>query len=564
MMSAMTDDYPNTKEVGRGPCPSCTSSDAFISYDDGHGHCFSCGYHKHKDKDEGMTVHPLPNRPMNISFDGERFRGNVVAIADRSIARDTAQKYGVKCTLSENGTIERHAYPYHDANGNVIAYKSRLCKTKDMFIEGNIQQARMFGQQLFAPGGKYITICEGELDAMSAFELTGSKWPCVSIKTGAQGAVKDVKANFEYLNSFETVVLCFDSDKAGKEAAAAVAEVFEPNRCKVVNLVLKDANEYLMQNKREEFTRLWWNAQPYTPAGIVNLADMGDSLYNEEHTLTCMYPFEGLNNLLYGIRTGELITLTAGTGTGKSSVIREMMHHVLKNTQDNIGVISLEENTRSTVFHLMSVEASQRLYIREVREQFPQDQLREWEKATVGTRRFFAFDHFGSLGTTEILNRVRYMVKILDCKWVFLDHLSILVSGLEGEDERRNIDQLMTKLRSLVEETRCALVLVSHLRRAAGSDRGHEDGRAVSLSHLRGSQAIAQLSDAVIALERDQQAEDPNAANTTTIRVLKNRYAGETGIACHLFFNRDTGRLHEVENLGDSPDGQMAIETETI
>ena len=147
------------------------------------------------------------------------------------------------------------------------------------------------------------------------------------------------------------------------------------------------------------------------------------------------------------------------------------------------------------------------------------------------------------------------MVKILDCKWVFLDHLSILVSGLEGEDERRNIDQLMTKLRSLVEETRCALVLVSHLRRAAGSDRGHEDGKAVSLSHLRGSQAIAQLSDAVIALERDQQAEDPNAANTTTIRVLKNRYAGETGVACHLFFNKDTGRLHEVSNLGDNLEG---------
>ena len=125
-----------------------------------------------------------------------------------------------------------------------------------------------------------------------------------------------------------------------------------------------------------------------------------------------MYPFEGLNNLLYGIRTGELVTLTAGTGTGKSSVMRELMHHVLKNTNDNIGVISLEENTRSTVFHLMSVEANQRLYIREVREQFPENQLRVWEKETIGTRRFYAFDHFGSLGTAEILNRVRYTSKL--------------------------------------------------------------------------------------------------------------------------------------------------------
>jgi twinkle protein len=127
------------------------------------------------------------------------------------------------------------------------------------------------------------------------------------------------------------------------------------------------------------------------------------------------------------------------------------------------------------------------------------------------------------------------------------------VSGLEGMDERRNIDILMTKLRSLVEETNCALLLVSHLRRT-GSDSGHEEGKEVSLAHLRGSQSIAQLSDTVIALERDQQSDDPNIANTTTIRVLKNRYAGETGIACHLFFNKETGRLTEVAKLGDNGD----------
>ena len=562
-MLPMTDDFPETKEVKRGSCPSCTSSDAFIEYDDGHGHCFSCNYHKRKDKDTDMAVTAHQNnktQPLS-----QAFRGNNMALTDRNVTQNTANKYGVTATIGSNG-IEKHFYPYHDADGNLLAYKTRLCEKKDFYIEGQFTSARLFGQQLFSGGGKYITVTEGEIDAMSVFQMTGSKWPCVSLKTGAQGAVKDVKANFDFLNSFETVVLCFDNDKPGREAASAVAELFEPNKCKIAKLTLKDANEYLQQNKTEEFTRAWWNAQPYTPAGIINLADMSETLYDEDQSQTCMYPFEGLNNLLYGIRTGELVTLTAGTGTGKSSVMRELMHHVLKSTNDNIGVISLEENTRSTVFHLMSVEANQRLYIREVRDQFPEDQLRAWENETIGTRRFYAFDHFGSLGTTEILNRVRYMVKILDCKWVFLDHLSILVSGLEGEDERRNIDQLMTKLRSLVEETRCALLLVSHLRRSSGSDRGHEDGKSVSLSHLRGSQAIAQLSDAVIAMERDQQAEDENAANTTTIRVLKNRYAGETGVACHLYFNRETGRLHEVENLGDNPDQpkQMDIETETI
>ena len=159
----------------------------------------------------------------------------------------------------------------------------------------------------------------------------------------------------------------------------------------------------------------------------------------------------------------------------------------------------------------------------------------------------FAFYHFGSIQTDEILARVRYMIKALDCRYIIIDHLSILVSGLEGDDERRNIDKMMTQLRSLVEETQCCMLLVSHLRRASG-DKGQEQGVQISLSMLRGSHSIAQISDAVIAMERDQQASDPVVANTTTIRVLKNRYAGETGIATYLLYDRETGRMQEIDD----------------
>ncbi len=220
---------------------------------------------------------------------------------------------------------------------------------------------------------------------------------------------------------------------------------------------------------------------------------------------------------------GELITFTSGAGMGKSSIMRELMHHLLKNTKHNIGILALEESIKNTAFNIMSVEANARLYIKEIRDKFSREQLQDYQKNTVGSGRFFAFDHFGSIENDEILDRVRYMAKALDCKWVFLDHLSILVSGQEDNgDERKSIDILMTKLRSLVEETNIGLLLVSHLRRPGG-DRGHEDGREVSLSHLRGSASIAHLSDAVIGLERNQQAEDDVEANTTTVRILKNR-----------------------------------------
>jgi len=224
------------------------------------------------------------------------------------------------------------------------------------------------------------------------------------------------------------------------------------------------------------------------------------------------------------------------------------MHHLLKSTKHNIGILAMEESIRNTAFNIMSVEADARLYIKEVRDQYSRKDLEKFQKNTVGTGRFFAFDHFGSISNDEILSRIRYMTKALECKWIILDHLSILVSGQEDfGDERKSIDILMTKLRSLVEETGCGLLLVSHLRRPSG-DNGHENGKEITLSHLRGSASIAHLSDSVIGLERNQQAGDETEANTTVLRVLKNRYTGDTGVASYLFYDKDTGRLTQVDN----------------
>jgi twinkle protein len=151
----------------------------------------------------------------------------------------------------------------------------------------------------------------------------------------------------------------------------------------------------------------------------------------------------------------------------------------------------------------------------------------------------------GATDIEDIFAKLRYIIVGCECKWVVVDHLHMLVNVMYEGDERRGIDTLMNRLRSLVEETGVGMILVSHLRRASG-DKGHEQGIEVSLSHLKGSQGIAQLSDCVIALERNQQAIDPDEADVTKIRVLKSRYTGDTGLACSLRYNSDTGRLFEV------------------
>lgn len=537
-------------------CNKCGSSDANAVYDDGTTWCFSCETYGSEDNMEAAES-PIKNvYTTNLSS------GQVTALHDRKISTDTCKSYGVT-TLNNNGTIFKHIYPYHDESGNKIANKIRTVQNKAFLSEGNMSGAVLFGRKHFSAKGKYITITEGELDAMAAYQMFGSKWPCVSVKSSSS-ALADCKKSFDYLNSFENIIICFDNDTQGQKASEKVAGLFEPHKCKIVKLTqFKDASDYLRTGHQETFVRTWWSAEPYTPAGILNLDSLGDSLYDEDFCETVPYPWTGLNKKIYGMRTGELLTFTSGSGMGKSSIIRELMHHIMKSSADNIGVLALEESIRNTALNIMSVEANQRLYIKEVRDTFSIDQLQKWQTDTVGTGRFFAFDHFGSISNDEILNRVRFMAKALDCKWIILDHLSILVSGQEDGDERRSIDILMTKLRSLVEETGVGLLLVSHLRRASG-DKGHEDGREVSLAHLRGSQSIAHLSDGVIALERNQQEEDETLANTTVVRILKNRYTGETGIATYLYYDKETGRMSEISNPFEVNDDDEETDFDSI
>ena len=244
-----------------------------------------------------------------------------------------------------------------------------------------------------------------------------------------------------------------------------------------------------------------------------------------------------MNSKIGGCRLGEIVTVTAGSGLGKSQLTREFAYSLL-NEGATIGYVALEESSKRTAQGLMSLHLNKLVHLEDV----PEYELKEAFDATLGTGRVFMYDHFGSVDSSNLLDQIRYLVRGCDCQYIILDHISIAISGLEGGDERRIIDNMMTKLRSLVEEVKCGMIVVSHLRRPSG-DRGHEEGLMTSLSQLRGSAAIGQLSDIVIGLERNQQ--DAETSDTTTIRVLKNRWSGETGVATSLQYSKETGRMTE-------------------
>ena len=529
------------------PCPLCSSSDACSLNEDGSAYCFSCD--KRINNYEQPTGGNIENIQTHRINSVNEIEGSFLALNDRGISLATAKKYNVKSIANKEGEIIRHFYPYCVA-AEVTAYKVRQ-EGKHFTWRGNSQDTGLFGQSTFRDSGKFITLVEGECDAMAAYEMLGSKWPVVSVKSGAAGAPRDVKNSLEFLEKFDCVVVNFDNDKAGMEAAKKVARLLTPGKAKILALPddFKDANDMLRAGRGQRYVDSWWSAKLYTPSGVVNVTDfIKEKYHNRPKKESIPYPWEGLNKKLYGLRQGELVSLTGGTGLGKTSVTRELEHWLIKSTKDNVGVIALEENEYQTVDGLLSIEANARLYIDQVREQYSREQIDEYLNALYdgeNKNRVFIHSHFGTNDVEEIFSKLRYLIIGMECKWVVFDHVSMLVSAIAGGDERRTIDNVMTRLRSLIEETGVGMILVSHLRRVEGN-RGHENGISVSLSHLRGSQSIAQLSDCVIALERDQQAEDPQEANTTHMRVLKSRYTGDVGMATHLLYDRETGRLSET------------------
>jgi twinkle protein len=474
-------------------------------------------------------------------------------VASRGLQADSLAYFGVRVGYDlTNGEVNSLFFPVY-REGERVGYKIKDLNTKQFSAEGSIKSPDFFGAKQAGQGGKLLIITEGEEDCMSAYQLlrqAGKQYNVVSLPNGAN--LSAVKKNLEWIETFESIVLNLDNDDKGKACAKEIADILTPGKVKVMTLPTKDANDYLRDgHKGVEYLKQIWNAKPYRPDGIINLADAWDLMWADEVQQSIPYPWAGLNDKLYGQREREIVTWTAGTGIGKSAVVRELEHWLLSQTQDNIGVLALEESVGRTAWGLISVEASLPLSIREERKGVSQEDVKNWYDNTVGTGRVHVFDHWGSASEENLLNRVRYMIRGLECKWIILDHLSIVVSAMDDMgDERRAIDSIMTKLRKMMEETGASMHLVSHLRRIDGN-RGHEQGVEVSLSHLRGSQAIAQLSDAVIAMERNQQADDEREANLTRLRVLKNRYAGLTGLATNLAYDRATGRLIEVRNVDE-------------
>lgn len=509
------------------PCEECGSSDALSYNDDGSSFCFACQKHTRANSARTPESKPMQNN-------GQFITGTISPLSARGINEDTCKRYDYRIG-SKNG-LACHIANFKDDTGTVLAQKYRF-EDKRFSCAGT--PTTFFGQHLFPNGGHHLCITEGEIDCLTVSQLQGNKWAVVSLPNGSASAKTVFQRHLKWLAKFGHIVLMFDNDEAGIKAVEEVAHLLPLGTTKVAKLSMKDANEMHLAGLGNEVVRAAFDAKPWRPDAILDGSDLYDRLTTFTNHETIPYPFLGLNTLTKGIRKSEITTFCAGSGVGKSLVCKQIIHHILTTTEKKVGMIALEESIERTANSLIGIDMAKPIHLEEAF--VPDESYQSAYRKTVGSGRFFLYDHWGSLDADHLLSHIRYMIKALDVEYICLDHLSIVVSDQDG-DERKTIDRLMTKLRALVQETGVGLILVSHLKRPEG--RGHEEGTTTSLSHLRGSASIAQLSDTVIGLERNQQAQEDR--NKTEIRVLKNRFCGLTGIACSVLYDPETGILSET------------------
>lgn len=470
-------------------CPSCPSSDAYCVYDDGHGYCYACEYFK----GNGDTL-------SDVDCTYEYY-------AHRGISKESFSIYGARVKIDRLGVPVSVGFLY--PNGSC---KVRPLKEKSFYwTETKEKVAGCFGVDKFPAGSnKTITITEGEYDAISLYQVLRN--PCVSVRSSSS-AERDCIHDRDYLSSFERIYLALDNDGPGREAAGRIARLFDYNKIYLVKFSnRKDANEYLQAGESDELRTIWHNSKKYLPENIISSFSDFEKILNEPLVLGIPYPLSTLTEMTYGMRTSESVLITAQEGVGKTELMHAIEHQLLEQTDDNIGTIFLEEPKKRHLQSLAGISLKCPLHLPDHGR--PDSDVLDAVKALLKRdERLYLYSHFGCDDPDVLLDTIRFLVTACACRYILLDHITMAVTGLAGEqDERRALDYLSTRLEMMVQELDFGLIVVSHVN---------------DFGQTRGSRYIGKLAHTRIDITRDIA----NGSNILDVFVSKNRFGQKTGPA---------------------------------
>lgn len=524
------------------PCLDCDSSDGRSIREDGSSFCFVCSTNFKLEEDADNMYEPQKQVYSRETVEEVKAYSSF-ALKSRGISQQVVDHFQVKMSVNSEGKPLAHYYPYMK-DGRIVAYKTRTLP-KVFSAIGDMKDTELFGQSQCG-GGKTLVVTEGELDAMAMAQANLEKYnrifPVVSLPNGAQ-SLKALLLNRDYLNQFESVILMFDMDEAGQASISEAARMVGIGKVKIAKLPEKDPCDVLQKKGAAELINCMWNAQQWSPAGVLMGEAIWERFQERKNIKSVPYPdcLSGLNDKLEGIRHGEITLFTSGTGSGKSTVIKEIILDLLENTDEKVGLISLEESVGDTAEKLISMSLKKSIL---GPPPISDEELREGFDKVFADERLVLLDHQGSVSDDSLLDKIEYMA-LMGCKYLVLDHITIAVSEGNGKlSGNEAVDKLMSDLLKIVKQNNVWLGLISHLRKSQG--KSFEEGELPSIDDIKGSGSIKQISFDIIAFARNLIAEEEYERNTIKLRVLKSRFTGRTGDAGAASFNPKTSRLSEA------------------
>jgi len=536
-----------TVVVHNQPCPntSCGSSDARQIYDDGTSFCFSCAdwfgkidgevyVEEKKEYAKRMSPEEVKELP---------FRG----FKERGITKTVTEFYDVRVSYGDNGEIDTHYYPYSSGS----AYKIRKLPKTFSWIN---KSTGLFGMDKFGAGGKRLVITEGEIDALTlataSYERYKKHYPIVGLSSSVM--TKSLIENRDWIRSFDEIVLCFDNDDAGKKALEEAIKIVGIDKVKIMSLPENDVSDTFLKFSGARVMQCMFDASPFIPSGIISPEEIWKAIEERDKIPAFPYPpcMASINQKLKGMRLHEIALWISGTGSGKSTIMRENMLNILVSIAleppgltafDKIGIISLEETPSETGVKLAAMALSRNPTVEEI----PLEELKVGFDSLFGDGRIVLLNHEGNFSDGSIIDKIEYMC-LVGCKFIFIDHITLLVAEgvaeLMGNEAQ---DKMMADLSRVVQKHPVHLAIVSHLRKAPSGGKSFEEGKMPTLDDIKGSGSIKQISYDIIAFARNMAAESEIERNTIKMSVLKARTTGQTGPTKNLFYVHATGRVIE-------------------
>lgn len=498
----------------------------------------------------------------------------------RSIKPETAQFYGHLYTRDSEGNIVEEYYPetkegFNGELKSLRGYKKRVLP-KD-FGKGNIGITGLSndfsGQHLFRTGGKYVVITGGEIDKLSVAQMLRDyqisrgqdeydRTAVVSCTAGEGSLAKQCAANYDWLNSFDNIIFCGDSDEVGKAAVAEAVTKLPDDKIKIMTLSMKDANEMLVAGKHKQFISNYFDAKPLISTGIMTSVDAAQGV--REHLLaekiTLPPQMHELQTAMRGgiKSSGAIVNIIGLTSIGKSFFSDTLLHHWIYHSPLVPTVLTIERTASELILDLYSYHIEQNLtWFEDGR-----DALAYLDREDVkvmcedmlineyGQPRFHIIDsRTGDI--KELEKQLEKAMKSLGSRLFVLDVLTDVIRSLPlDKQEEHLLWQKQMKKEGAI------FVNVLHTTKNAASpemvskkqDDVKDDTKfkRVSEYDILGSGTIPQSADINIVLNRNKMATDPIVKNTTYVDMPKCR-GGLTGSdICKLYYDPLTRKQYDL------------------